>query len=276
MAFIKGEKHTEETKLLIGKRMREILARPEVKENIRIARQKRKEKLGYINSPEARKKFSKSLSKMWNEGRASEKQKSNLYKKGNQINVGRKLSEEWKRNIGIANSIALKGKHLSEETRNKIGFANIGKHNLSEETRKRMSEMSKGKHFSPKTEFKKGEMELEKHPNWQGGKSFEPYTPEFNKAFKLAIRQRDGFMCLKCGMREEDHVKLFGKKEFIHHVDYIKENTFPENCCVLCHRCNGEVNSNRKHWTKFFQSMLSERYGYKYSEDGEIIMEFEI
>lgn len=115
-------------------------------------------------------------------------------------------------------------------------------------------------------------MVREKSPNWQGGKSFEPYTPEFNKMFKLAIKQRDGFMCVKCGMREEDHIKLFGIKEHIHHIDYIKENTLPQNCCVLCRRCNLEVNSNRKSWTKFFQSLLAERYGYQYSENGEIII----
>jgi len=30
---------------------------------------------------------------------------------------------------------------------------------------------------------------------------------------------------------------------------------------------------NRKYWIKFFQSLLSEKYGYQYSENQEIIME---
>ena len=114
----------------------------------------------------------------------------------------------------------------------------------------------------------------ENNPAWLGGISFEPYTPEFNKVFKLAIKQRDGFMCLKCGMREEDHFKIFNKKQAIHHINYIKENTFEENCCVLCNRCNIEVNSNRKSWIKFFQSLLSEKYGYQYTKDGKIILNF--
>jgi Mor family transcriptional regulator len=138
----------------------------------------------------------------------------------------------------------------------------------SEETINKIKENHKGKHISPLTEFGK----LDKHPNWNNGSSFEPYTKDFNKMFKLAIKQRDGFMCLKCGMREEDHIKLFRQRLHIHHIDYIKENTFKENCCVLCMRCNMEVNSNRTSWTKFFQSLLSERYGYKYTEDGEIIL----
>lgn len=112
----------------------------------------------------------------------------------------------------------------------------------------------------------------EKSGQWQGGLSFEPYTPDFNKTFKVAIKQRDGFLCLKCGMREEDSEVLFKRKLLIHHIDYTKENTIKENCCVLCLRCNTEVNSNRISWKKFFQSMLSERYGYKYDEYQNIIL----
>jgi hypothetical protein len=130
----------------------------------------------------------------------------------------------------------------------------------------------KGKHQSKETEFKIGDG----HWNWKGGIPPEPYPLEFNKSFKLAIKQRDGFMCLKCGMREEDHIRLFGRKEHIHHIDYDKELTIPENCCSLCIRCNIEVNTNRTHWIKFFQSLLSERYGYVYSEDGKPMINIEV
>ena len=53
--------------------------------------------------------------------------------------------------------------------------------------------------------------------------------------------------------------------------NYDKKLTIPQNCCALCFKCNVEVNCNRKHWTKFFQSLLSERYGYQYSKEKEII-----
>lgn len=115
----------------------------------------------------------------------------------------------------------------------------------------------------------------DKHGRWAGGVAYEPYTPEFNKAFKLAIKQREGFMCIKCGMREEDSKILFKSGLHTHHIDYMKENTFKENCCALCNRCNAEANANRNHWTKFFQSLLSERYGYQYSEDGKIMLNWE-
>jgi hypothetical protein len=113
----------------------------------------------------------------------------------------------------------------------------------------------------------------EKNPAWNNGSSLLPYDKNFNKAFKLLIKQRDGFLCIKCGMREEDSTKLFKRKLIIHHIDYNKLMSIPENCCALCVRCNAEVNFNRPHWTKFFQSLLSERYGYKYSENGEVILE---
>ena len=73
-------------------------------------------------------------------------------------------------------------------------------------------------------------------------------------------------MCLKCGMREEDSLILLKRVLIIHHIDYNKSNTIKENCCSLCNRCNIEVNANRRSWTKFFQSLLSELYGYDYSK----------
>ncbi|MFA5764443.1 MAG: hypothetical protein WC915_06565 [archaeon] len=112
-----------------------------------------------------------------------------------------------------------------------------------------------------------------KNPMWKGGISFEPYPLTFDKEFKKLIRERDNFTCLKCNTFEADAKKLYGKNLTTHHIDYIKENTFKENCCAVCVRCNAEVNSNRHHWTKFFQSLLAEKYGYKYSENGEIILE---
>ena len=37
-----------------------------------------------------------------------------------------------------------------------------------------------------------------------------------------------------------------------------------------------EVNANRLHWTKFFQSLLSEKYGYKYGNNQEVILNINI
>jgi len=135
---------------------------------------------------------------------------------------------------------------------------NKGRVNVySEETRKKMSIAKIGKYNG------------EKHPSWLGGKSFEPYNKEFNNKFKRAIRKRDNYVCLKCGKHQE---KERGSLS-VHHINYDKKLTIPENCCALCRSCNSEVNWKRKHYTKFFQSLLSEKYGYQYSEEGEIILE---
>ncbi len=123
-----------------------------------------------------------------------------------------------------------------------------------------------GEEKAKKIKSKKG-MPLEKNPNWQGGKSFEPYTKEFNNKFKRLIKKRDNYECLKCRMHQE---KL-NYPLVIHHIDYNKLLSIPQNCITLCNKCNSEVNFNRKHWIKFFQSLLAERYDYQYSEDKIIL-----
>ena len=74
---------------------------------------------------------------------------------------------------------------------------------------------------------------------------------------------------MKCGIHREKLSKVLT----VHHMNYDKKMSIPQNCCALCRRCNIEVNKNRPHWTKFFQSLLSEKYDYQYSETGEIILE---
>ena len=128
------------------------------------------------------------------------------------------------------------------------------------------------------TRFKKGHKICvgEKHPNWKGGLSFEPYDSNFTEKFKKLIRKRDGYICMKCDKPEHQELQEFKRKLAIHHINHDKKCTIPENCCTLCLNCNIEVNYKRKHWTKFFQSLLSERYGYQYSENLEPIINLEV
>ena len=188
----------------------------------------------------------------------------------------RKLSDIHKERIGKANKNKLKGKTMEEihgvektkEIKKKIGDNN-------------WSKRMKGK-FPKKTLLKKkfnmsGENNPmfghrgELAPNWLGGLKCLPYDKNFNKHFKLLIKKRDNFTCLKCNLNEVDHKQLYCKQGLvIHHIDYNKENSSEENCCTLCHRCHGETNFNRSFWTIFFRSILSQRYGYKYKK-GETI-----
>jgi 5-methylcytosine-specific restriction endonuclease McrA len=75
--------------------------------------------------------------------------------------------------------------------------------------------------------------------NWQGGKSFEPYPLTFNIQFKRLIRQRDNYCCGICGKSGSTHV---------HHINYVKLDTHPENCITLCVSCHAKTNAHRAFW----------------------------
>jgi endogenous inhibitor of DNA gyrase (YacG/DUF329 family) len=80
--------------------------------------------------------------------------------------------------------------------------------------------------------------------NWRGGKSFEPYPITFNNPFKRLIRERDNYTCAIC--------KGYGN--CVHHINYVKDDTNPENCVTLCRKCHGKTNSNREYWQSLFIS----------------------
>ena len=202
----------------------------------------------------------KTLEEMYGEIKAKEiKEKIGNHSK--QI----KRTEEWKKNMSLSHKGKLAGK-------NHPRYGIKGEDNPLYRRR-----------CSPETEFKKGMipwnkgknseeypniLSKENHYNWQGGKSFQPYDLSFNNKFKRAIRKRDNHECLKCGIHQE---KL-SKALTIHHINYDKKLTIPQNCCALCFKCNSEVNFNRHLWTEFFQSLLKELYNYSYSDVGEIIL----
>ena len=90
------------------------------------------------------------------------------------------------------------------------------------------------------------------------------------RKFRKAIYERDNKCCVVCNKNKyEDRCKLS-----VHHIDYDKQNNFPQNCVSLCNSCHSKTNFNRTHWTKFFQSLLKERQGYQYTEDQKIILDF--
>ena len=89
-------------------------------------------------------------------------------------------------------------------------------------------------------------------PNWQNGKSFEPYPLGWNKTFKEQIRFRDGYKCQICGCPEVEN----NRKLAVHHIDYNKENLAPENLISLCNGCHSKTNGNRKYWTEFLKNII--------------------
>lgn len=77
---------------------------------------------------------------------------------------------------------------------------------------------------------------------WKGGKSFEPYPPAFNTQFKRMICERDNYTYAVCK----------GRGNIVHHINYVKNDTVPENCITVCRSCHGKTNSNREYWQYTF------------------------
>jgi len=230
----------------------------------------------------------------WNKGLTKEtdlrlKKKSELYK-------GFRHSEETKRKMSISRK-GKKQKSCSEEA--KINMSKVRKGKTYEELygverakeiKKKVSESLKGRKFTDDwkdkiskahlnkivsqesrlkmSKSKKGKMMGENNPAWQEGKSFEPYSSEFNNKFKRAIRKRDNQICMLCGIHREKLKRALS----VHHVNYDKKLTIPQNCICLCDSCHSRTNYNRKHWIKFFQDLLKEKYNYEYSNEGEVIL----
>lgn len=197
----------------------------EYKQKLSEAMKRRKEKYGYMTSPEASKKIGKA-----NSGSYESK-------------YGKEKADKMKKNISINNS----GK----------GNPRYGVKLSKEFIEKRN-----------KTIKKNGTFSLENNPRWLGGISFEPYDRNFNIKFKRLIRKRDNQVCMLCGIHREKLRRALD----VHHIDYDKKITIPQNCISLCQKCHLPTQVNRTHWTNFLQSLLSEKYGYTYNEQ-EIIFE---
>lgn len=92
----------------------------------------------------------------------------------------------------------------------------------------------------------------ENHPNWKGGKSFEPYPLGWTKTFKEQIRYRDRYKCQNCGKPEiECKVSLH-----VHHIDYDKKNLEVNNLISLCPSCHTKSNFSRVYWQEFYQNKI--------------------
>lgn len=90
----------------------------------------------------------------------------------------------------------------------------------------------------------------ENHYNWQGGKSFEPYSLDWIETLKRSIRERDYYVCQECGIHQDE----LNRKLDIHHIDYNKKNCDPENLITLCRSCHMKTNYNREYWINYFKN----------------------
>ena len=153
-------------------------------------------------------------------------------KKISKATKGMKFTEEHKINIGKSlKGITKEGHEWNEESKEKLRQKRIGENNPMYNKRGDLS------------------------PAWLGGISFEPYGIEFNNNLKEKIRGRDNFTCQECGKTQEELNRKLG----IHHVDYNKKNNNPLNLISLCVHCHIKTNSNREHWKRYFQNIMTIR-----------------
>ena len=151
------------------------------------------------------------------------------YKKGHKVRLGLKHRKKAKEKLS---KVMLKRWQDNEERRKII----IGQKNhiFTSQHRENISKNRKGiASFSGK-----------EHPNWKGGKSFEPYSIDWTETLRRAIRERDNYICQLCNQ--------YGNN--VHHIDYDKKNCNPKNLITLCRKCNVKVNYNRNYWISYLKS----------------------
>ena len=189
---------------------------------------------------------------------------------------GKNKSEEHKQKISktrIEKGLAkgennpLYGKHQTKETKQKLRdkaierYKNSENHPMfgksqTEETRQKMREAKIGKNAGEKNYFYGKKFIGKDNHQWQDGKSFEPYNPEFNKELKQQILERDNYIC-QCP-NCEDIINIL----HIHHIDYDKKNSNPKNLIVLCRKCHMKTfgKNNRIYWIEYYQNIMKDRF----------------
>lgn len=192
-------------------------------------------------------------------------------------NFGKHLSEETKEKIRAATSGERNhnfGKKFSDATREKIASCHVGM-TVPLETRIKMSEAQKGEnaknfgtHLSKETKSKISEkMSGERHPQWKGGVSSEPYCPKWtNPTLKIRKRVRAFFAntCLLCNANKHENKN---RNMSVHHVTGDKSA-----CCngdskewlfaTLCTRCHN-TRGSKPDTEVTLRNIITIRYGGK-------------
>jgi len=163
---------------------------------------------------------------------------------------GYKHTDEWKELM----KNKMIGRHMSLETKEKM--SNAKKQNpVRYWLNKKRPEIANLPHcwsegHIPWNKGLEGYNSGDKNPQWLGGLSFEPYSPEFNDKLKEEIRKRDNHTCQECNYTEEQ----LGYTLSVHHIDYDKKNNDKTNLISLCNSCHQKTNFNRENWIDYYHN----------------------
>lgn len=183
-----------------------------------------------------------------------------------EFKTGHSPSKESKRKMSeshIGMPSVNKGKkglfHHSEEHKRELSKAWTGDKNPAkrQDVRAKISKARTGIKFSDETKERiskshKGLQTGDKHPNWIGGISFEPYCQKFNEQLKEMVRERDDRTCQLCNVKEN------GVKLSVHHIHYDKPNCEPD-LISLCRSCHAKTSFNRNYYEGLFIDNLKQR-----------------
>lgn len=261
---MKTKKHTEE-----WKKQNSIRLKEQYLSGKRISYFKGKSLMkGKHHTEETKNKISQIKKTLYLKGKLK-----GVFTKGHRTNVGRKCKEETKNKIGKANSIKTKEYFIQHpdfmKERIKLMQTPEARKKMANSISKKWQE-GKYPESTKRGWFTTERVSGEKNTNWLGGKSFEPYTFDFSTPFKNSIRRRDNQLCMNCGV----HREKLNRALAVHHINYDKKLSIPENCISLCIKCHCLTNFNRVYWTKLFQDKLTKFYNYQY-EGENILINFE-
>lgn len=82
----------------------------------------------------------------------------------------------------------------------------------------------------------------EENPNWKGGPV--PYGSGWGTQKRQSVRERDGYECVRCGIKQSQHKDDYGQKLHVHHlikardVEDPEERNAAQNLITLCRDCH--------------------------------------
>jgi len=193
---------------------------------------------GFKLSEETKKKIKQKALDRWKSQTFRKKVMKNIYN-GVNSEISKKKRVATRKAYGWWKDSLLTKHNMSLSKKGKIFLPEIKAKIYTPQFAEKISQTKKRLYAQGKILPLKGD----KNPMWKGGISYEDYSLDFSPSLKRKIRERDNFQCQIC----------LSPSRIVHHIDYNKKNSCPENLIVLCKTHHSQTNHHREKWIKFFQ-----------------------